>query len=436
MINFKLSQEFLERFEKATTLVVGFSGGLDSTVLLHLLASFPCLKNKITAVYINHQLSPLSNQWAAHCQAVCQALDVNYRTYTARFSPSANIEARARNARYAIFDELLQFNDCLILAHHQNDQAETVLLQLFRGAGMHGLAAMRSEKKLNKGLLCRPLLNFSRMNLASYAEEHRLKWIEDESNQDCNYSRNFVRHQLLPLIKQRWPGVEKNLVRTAQHCQQGEDLLEKIVLFDCPELNNPTRQLSILSLKKLAPPEMAYCLRYWIRKNNLVLPSAKVIDHIIREVVGARMDAEPCVSWENNQIRRYQNSLYLLGKKTKIVTTLPWGSFPYPLTMSQLDCQLEAKTAITGLKVNSEDRVEVRFRVPGEKFYWHGQHKTLKKLWQQWKVPAWLRDEIPLIYVNDSLAMIVGYAISDNHYTNDGTNGYSIASVPISIQAD
>ena len=209
---------------------IAYSGGIDSHVLLHLCASDAQLKAKLTAVYINHGLQAESESWGKHCEQVCNSLDVKFISLTAnaQAAPGESPEEAARNARYAVLKPLLGADDVLLLAQHAEDQLETVLLQLFRGSGLKGLSGMPASMAFGQGKLVRPLLEVSKNDIIAYANAHNLKWIEDPSNQHRHFDRNFLRHDIIPLLKQRWPSLAVTVSRAAGHCANAQDLLGAI----------------------------------------------------------------------------------------------------------------------------------------------------------------------------------------------------------------
>lgn len=384
-----LSSDWVSFFKSFKKLIVGFSGGLDSTVLLHALSSHSELKKQVLAVHVHHGLSPNASMWQNHCELVCKNLSLEYLTQEVQFHRLSNTEEGAREARYKLFSSLLTEKDCLILGHHRDDQVETLLLQLFRGAGVDGLAAMSATGVLGCGTLARPLLSLSRPQLEDYASEKQLQWIEDESNRDIHYSRNFLRHQIVPLLTEKWPGVLGNIARTTVHCQAALFNLEALALLDCPQLQNPERSLLIEPLKSLPVERLSNILRFWLKKNQVQLPSTATFERLIHEVIFARQDAMPQVSWDSIQIRRYQQQLYLIDDET-----------------SNYDDE-EVQKAIKSLNLPEKAAITVRYRKGGETMIVNGQTKSLKKLFQEWGVPPWLRDKIPLIYVQDELVAVV-----------------------------
>ena len=408
------------------TLFVGFSGGLDSTVLLHSLASHPAWVGKLQAIHVHHGLSVNATSWQAHCQQWCDLLNVPLIVRSVKVDCRANIEEGARQARYEAFSSVLRDNDCLLLAHHCDDQAETVLLQLFRGAGIDGLAAMPAVKMLGKGQLARPFLQHSRQRLEAYARHHQLTWVEDESNQNSDFSRNYLRRDIMPLLRTKWPAVVGNIVRSATHCQSAQLNLGALATIDCRELDKPKNTLQLATLQTLEPTRVANILRVWLQNNDIRLPSVSILNRLINEVIPASADATPLVQWGDAVVRRYQHTLYLLKNEGQMLfSDREWQEFPAAL---QLDVghYLYASPAIEGLRVPEGCSVHVRFRQGGEVFYWRGQTKQLKKLWQQWQVPPWRRDLIPLLYIDNRLAAVVGYAISDHYFSRDSTNAYHV----------
>lgn len=412
-----LSINSLALLQRYTKLIVGYSGGLDSSVLLHLLASNSLLKDRLIAVHINHGLSPNALHWQEHCQKFCSNLNIPLTTHSVHFNRSANIEEEARAARYTVFSNLLDENDCLLLGHHLNDQAETVLLQLFRGAGVDGLAGMQEFSTLGKGTIARPFLTQSREQLEEYALANKLRWIEDESNEDLSYSRNYLRQQVMPLLTKKWPGVVGNLARTAIHCRQAKAALYELAMQDCPELEVATSSLGLESLKKLPEARIINVFRLWLRKNQLKQPSAAIFKRLVHELLWSSQDATPLISWGNISVRRYQDHIYLeQQQKINLLEEVEWSQFPNPCFLGDGLMKLSASQTKEGFKPVGDHPIKIKFRQGGERIVLHGQTKQLKKLFQEWGVPTWLRDRIPLLFVGEQLAVVVGYAVSDVFY--------------------
>lgn len=401
---------------------VAYSGGLDSCVLLHLLTQVrryqPGLN--LSAIHINHSLSANAKSWDRHCKKICKDLKVKYITKQVNANVKIkdhSLEEIARNLRYEVFAEILPKNAVLMTAHHANDQAETLLLQLFRGAGPKGLSAMAVKKEFAKGWLVRPLLRFSRADLLEYAKEHKLNWIEDESNTDTKFSRNLVRHALMPIIMQNWPGATKVLNRVAGLCAQANELMEELGRQDLILTTETKDVISINALKQLSITRQCNVLRFWLQSLNLPIPSEVKIQEILRTAVNSREDVNPVIAWPGVQIRRFNGNLYaispLLIHDNKVI-------LPFDIKKK---LNLPSDLGVLSIKINKDvaknyqnKKFSIRFRTGGEKVFLLKRQATheLKKLMQEWQVPPWMRDRIPLVYYEDQIIAVPGF------YTIDG----------------
>jgi tRNA(Ile)-lysidine synthase len=411
-----LTKDQIQDFAQYQRLLVGFSGGLDSSVLLHRLVQEKSVRDKIFVIHINHGLSTQANVWQEHCATVCREYNINYAFYTVDFERSCNIEEHARDARYQKIAALMTKNDALLVAHHADDQAETVLLQLFRGAGVDGLAAMPYISDFASGVMLRPLLKKTRAELESYAMTHKISWINDESNQQIEYSRNYLRHHVMPHIRAKWPKMSTNISSCASNLQQAQDNLQYLAQLDCNDLHAAT--LNCTSLKKLPNARLINVLRQWIKNNQVRMLSTKQLHDLIKTVIYAKQDAQPKLIINNIIIYRYQETLYLQPYLPKQVQyALDWTFFPQEICWHD-NRILTAQLSSTGIKIAKGSKIKLTTRVGGEKIRWHGQTKLLKTLLQEWKIPPWQRDNIILMYIDNILAAIVGYAISDEYYGN------------------
>lgn len=407
--------EWYEKLAQYQTLYVGFSGGLDSTVLLHQLRQYPDLTAKLVAIHVNHGLSPNALAWQSHCERVCQEWQIPLKAVSVNIDDTHNIEQQARHARYQVFTSYLGAMDALLLAHHRDDQAETVLLQLFRGAGVSGLAAMPVMRFFAEGVLIRPLLESDRESLHQYASTYHLSWIEDESNQSTRFARNYIRHEVMPVLRERWPNVVQNIAECAKICQLSRKNLEFLADIDLKTIQHDsyTLDISVLCLDDSA--RVLNILYVWLQRHSVPIPSAAHLDRLLNEVILAREDAEPMLTWKNVCIRRYRNKLYLekssahAGDIKKIYL---WEQFPEPMIWHD-GTHIAAVADQLGIVIAKNALIEIRTRQGGERIHLHGQSKCLKKLFQEWGVPPWQRDKIPLIYVNNQLKVIVGYAHAD-----------------------
>lgn len=278
--------------------IIAYSGGVDSHVLLH---TFSELKKQnsdmaIQAVHVNHQLNPLSNNWALHCEKTCNALNIpiTIEKITIDLKPGDSLEEKAREARYAILQKHIDKNSVLLTAHNANDQAETFLLQALRGAGPKGLSAMPLRKKFGDSFLIRPLLNASRDEIEKYALENNLKWIEDDSNIDTKFNRNYLRHEIFPILKKRFPAVMENFSRSSRLIANHENIISELIEKEFEMVK--TDDIQKIDLKKLLqfPSEkQKLLLRQWFQKNNIRMPNEKHLKQIQKDVLNAASDAHP-----------------------------------------------------------------------------------------------------------------------------------------------
>jgi tRNA(Ile)-lysidine synthase len=420
-------------------LIVGYSGGLDSHVLLHLLAthreSWP--ERTLEAVYVDHGLQAASTAWGTHCAQVCHDLGVSFRMLKidARPASGESPEAAARRARYAALAAELRPDAALLTAHHCDDQAETLLLQLLRGAGPHGLAAMPTATRLGRGWLLRPFLAIGRADLLAYAQVNQLRWIEDASNADLGFDRNYLRHRILPLLRERWPAVSRNLARSARLCAETAAWLDVEADADLARLaSHRAEGLHIPALRELSEPRQRNLLRYWLRQLRLPIPDSRQLSHILHDIPSAGRDRQPCVRWPGGEARRYRDTLYAMpplpphdARQTFIwrSTTEGWP----PLDLPGVGRLRLRETRGAGLRAEAlaDDLLRVGFRQGGEHFHpagrSHGQE--LKKLLQEVGIPPWERDRLPLLYRDQALLAVVGLGVSADHAAATGEPGFA-----------
>ena len=306
---------FLAALSDSRQYLLAYSGGMDSHVLLHLLAGLGQEgKCRIRAVHVNHNIQQESRRWADHCRETCRELGVELEVIDVdagnpgRESP----ENWAREKRYGALETMLAADEILLSAHHQDDQLETFLLRLLRGAGVLGLAAMRPVRGFGKGLHARPLLQYGRAQLQDYAERHHLRWIEDPSNTDTQLDRNYVRHEVIPAIQRRWPSAALPVSRAIEACTEAQALLDELAQQDLQRC--VTEEPDVLSLKPaqaLSAPRQKNMIRHWVRSRNLPPPNSRHLSHIVTDVLQARPDARPRVNWKGAALQRQGNYLYL-----------------------------------------------------------------------------------------------------------------------------
>lgn len=372
----------------ANTYWLAYSGGLDSHVLLSLFAKIrETLPINLRAIHINHGLSKNADAWSAYCAEVCRALQIDFirQTISVNTENGASLEEVAREQRYAVFASVMQPGDMLVTAHQQDDQAETLLLQLLRGAGVKGLSAMPVIKPFAQAQHARPLISIPREELLQYANERHLHWIEDESNHNKKLMRNFIRHDLMPLLNAREPAATELLARSAAHCAEAQALLDEYVVTDLTRCAGSREEtLSVGALSTLSPARQRLVLRSWIHARGLRLPDHRRLASILKDVLTADWDRMPCVRWGEVELRRYGDDLFIMKKRAQqrgLTPLLP----PF---------------------------FTVKFRIGGEvvRIPKRGT-QSLKNLFQEWRVPPWERDQIPLLYVGEEIIAVVGYYV-------------------------
>lgn len=421
--------EQLAQLPPARRYWIAYSGGCDSTVLLHAMASlWPQLgETELHAVHINHSLHEAAGQWAGMCRSVCNDLGIPVQELTvdARADQGDSPEAAARRVRYEAFKQVLGTGDGLLLAHHRDDQAETLLLQLLRGAGPRGLAAMPAHRPFGAGWLGRPLLEFSREELCHYAQQAGLEWIDDPSNFDTGYDRNYLRQHLMPVLLERWPSAATTLARAAAHQADAAELLTQLAAEDWQTIQQEeNNSLAVTGLLRLSPERQRNLLRYWIETvHHRPLPDQQRLNRILTEVMPAAVDAEPCIEWHGTTLRRYDGRLYLTDERAPHQDKAIHWDLNSPLDLGD-GRQLVAESVTgQGLKTTLCGRrdITVRYRQGGEicQPVGRGHRHALKKLFQEWRVPPWERNRVPLIYVGDEMAVVVGYCICEPYQTDE-----------------
>lgn len=410
-------------------IVAAYSGGLDSHVLLHLLSRISPDELDLRAVYVNHGLQEQAADWAKHCHQVCLDLNIPFSSIDLhlKIPKGESLEEVARIARYEALYADMDLDELLVTGHHQNDQAETLLLQLFRGAGVQGLASMaRASEPKVKGktfIHLRPLLDQPRQALEKYAEENGLEHIEDPSNHDTKFDRNFLRQELMPVLRKRWLGIDKAISRTASLQAETKTLLDEIAEEQLPNilsdesnhlisyLTNRNNQSLILppilipKLLKLSENKQKLLLRYWISQQGFSTPSAKKLQHIFSDVIQSSKDKQPLVEWKGVELRRFQQNLYIMSPLSShdVTQIIPWKT-NRELHIPSIDVTLNSD-----LYETDGENVTVRFRQGGETIEIPKRGNiSLKNLFQELMVPPWLRPRLPLIFIGEKLIKIVG----------------------------
>jgi tRNA(Ile)-lysidine synthase len=402
-----------QSIESAPQLLVAVSGGLDSMLLLTLLAE-RVNPERLTAVHINHDISENAENWQAQVAQYCQQLGVVLVTEKITLMHSGEgLEAEARNARYAVFERLLEPNGLLFLGHHADDQVETVLYRLMRGSGAKGLSGMPNKRVLGKGYLVRPFLDCAKSALENEAQLRNLVWIEDESNLDDRFDRNYLRNSVIPKISQRWPDYSQSIKQTTELSSESYQLAKELAVIDLQALDLKEERagwsISIKAFLMLSPLRQKNILRYWSELQRLVPPSMTIIDEVLTSVVSARQDACPEVIWQSQRWSRFKNRLYLLqctSQEFKAEQIFSWDM------QNQLDLDVDSHLRVDKQKGqgirSTVKQVEIRFRQGGERCKPAGRShsNSLKKLFLEYELVPWLRDRVPLFYVDEQLIAV------------------------------
>ncbi|HHA1353052.1 TPA: tRNA lysidine(34) synthetase TilS [Enterobacter ludwigii] len=406
-------------------LLVGFSGGLDSTVLLHRLKLWRDNEPDIQlrAMHIHHGLSPHADAWVAHCEAVCATWAIPLTVERVHLHDEGlGIEAQARKARYAAFAAELQPDEALVTAQHLDDQCETLLLALKRGSGPAGLSAMPERADFAGSHLLRPLLGETRASLETWAREHGLSWIEDESNQDDRYDRNFLRLRVVPLLSERWPHFAEAAARSAMLCAEQESLLDELLSEVLAELITEQGSLTIAPLEAMSPARRAALLRRWLASHGAAMPSRAMLARLWAEVALAREDATPCVHLNGFDVRRYKGALWWVKSSPSLADrVLDWPSLAEPLL---LPCDAGRVSLVPTGHVRLPEPgepVTVRFKAGGL-LHIVGRNggRKLKKIWQESNVPPWRRDTTPLLFYGETLIAAAGVFITQEGWAETG----------------
>lgn len=399
-------------------LLIAFSGGLDSTVLLHLLVQLRQVHPDflVRAVHVNHGLSALADDWADHCRRQCDTWQVPLRVQRVHVNTrTGGIEAAARSARYITLNASLKADEILLTAHHLDDQSETFLLALKRGSGPAGLSAMAACGSIANHVLLRPLIGCSRLQIKMYAQQHQLSWIDDESNNDTYFDRNFLRLQVLQLLKLRWPHFTSAVARSASLCAEQEKLLDELLTEQLQALLGKDGSLLIKGLLGYSAVCRFALLRRWITRHNVTMPSRKQLQHLWDEVALSRVDATPRLQLATYQIRRFQGRLYLLPLMVSLRNIcLNWSRTTPLILPDRLGKLINSKGNIYLRPPQPTQQVTVRFSAKGSiRIIGRTHSRPIKKLWQELNVPPWLRERTPLIYYNEKLIAALGTFISE-----------------------
>ena len=407
------------------SILVAFSGGLDSTVLLHQLVLWRAQNPELAlrAIHIHHGLSPQADSWVQHCESVCAQWQVPLVVERVHLEDDGlGIEAQARRARYQAFAQTLLPGEVLMTAQHLDDQCETFLLALKRGSGPAGLSAMGENSPFAGTQLIRPLLAQTREALETWARQHELCWIEDESNQDDAYDRNFLRLRVIPQLQQRWPHFAQAVARSAALCAEQESLLDELLANDLAQCVTVQGTLLLTPLMTMSGVRRAALLRRWLAGLNAPMPSRDGLERIWQEVALAREDASPCFRLGEYEVRRYQSQLWWVKPVDgQSETVIPWPCWETPLTLPVGLGSVQLISAGELRMPQADEAVSIRCKAPG---VWHIGGRTggrkFKKSWQVQGIPPWRRDTTPLLFYGETLIAAAGVFVTREGIAEDG----------------
>ena len=416
-------------------IVIAFSGGVDSRVLLELAARYGKAQGiECIAVHIHHGLSTNADVWVKKCQQWC--LESAVKLYVERVSldtsSSESLEKLARDARYGALKAHLSKGDILLTGQHQDDQLETFLLALKRGSGPKGLSSMAKVMSFGEAVLVRPLLGVSRQEIEMFASQSGLEWVEDESNQDQRFDRNFIRHEVTPKLVARWPSFPDSVARSAQLCAEQELLLDELLV---PKLNQALglhQSLKIESLLDCSNVMRARLLRMWLAENGLVMPSQKQLELLWSEVACAQQDANPVLVLGDTEVRRFDNKLFIVESRPSLESwqaELKVGqSLELPDNLGSLSLNIngsavsqEAQSMVKFSLSNASGPITVMFNPEGLTAHpvGRGHSRKMKKLFQEYKVPSWLRRRTPILIDGDHVVAVMGLFVDRRYQGQD-----------------
>ena len=412
---------------------IAFSGGSDSTALLLLFKELQSRHNlAFDAIHVNHQLHSDAPEWENHCRNLCRefGIDLITKRVDASMYTGHGPEAYARKLRYEVFAGLMKQDEILVTAHTEDDLAETLLLQLLRGSGVEGVAAIPRFRQFATGYIYRPLLGINKNQLENYLRDIKVSWVFDSSNQDSNLDRNYLRAKVMPLLSERWPAITRVFRRSAENFSDTADLLVEIAEMDMDTvLDRDSNCLDLEFLNKLSSARQNNLLRHWLKNNGVTQLSRKLISSIHNEVIAAELDRNPEVRVGNKVITRYRGRIYLIEDKSQPATEkdyYEWDSHQdLDLGFGRLNACMTSGDGIADKYIHNK-KLMVCFRKEGERIRLRGRAGTraLKDLFQQAGIPPWERSRTPLIYIDNKLAAVAGHWTSADFIAEKSENGW------------
>ena len=416
-----------------TKFTIALSGGVDSMVLLDLLSKAKRSSDVIKAIHINHNLHESSKEWIDFAKDACKKYKLPLIIESINPKQEGfGLEAEAREQRYKKFKEIILDNECLLTAHHLDDQIETMLFRIFRGTGLDGLRSIRKKAKFGKGLLFRPLINIPREAIEQYAKLNDIKWIEDPSNKNIDFDRNYLRNNIVPSIKKRWPNAQKTITRLSSLAENNQKLLHELAKEDIGEIEK-FNVLDIGILSNKSSLRINNIFRFMILKNNMGIPSLKVLENGIETLINAKSDS-PIITWDGFSIRRYKNTLYFFNPDLKQDEIRPlkmkWF-IDETINLGGNRGSIQARFIKgQGIALNKCPKsLEIKYRKGGEQIKPSGHKitKSLKNLFQENNVLPLVRDQIPLFYLDEELVSVGDLWFNQDYKAKKQEDGFLIS---------
>ncbi|MDG6882039.1 tRNA(Ile)-lysidine synthase [Phocoenobacter uteri] len=415
----QFQQQLQQLITPSQKLLVALSGGVDSVVLLDLLCK-TYNKSTLRAIYVHHGLSKNADSWADFCQQLCDQYGIELVIKKVTVDGIKNIENSARTARYQAIRETILSDEMLVTAHHLDDQTETFFLALKRGSGLNGLSAMQQISHSHGFALLRPLLAFSKQNITAYAKQNQLKWIEDESNQNTHFDRNFLRQEILPLLNQRWQHFAKMVSRSAKHCENQQLLLAELLNDELYKWGDfAKKSLNITAFSQFSILKQQQLLRLWLEKCGVVTPTMVQLDQLLN-FVHAKNDKNPQLKLGKHIIRRYQSQLFITDELIEIspfsVEIKPAQRIILPNNLAeithlgeQIFCKFSQKNDRFNLPEELKNQpLTIKLGCTGKvKIYGKSQREEMKKIWQHHQIPTWLRSQTPVVFWQEQLITLL-----------------------------
>jgi tRNA(Ile)-lysidine synthase len=418
----------IQCFSPESTFLIGCSGGMDSMLLLRLMSDlFP---EKIRAIYVDHQLQKNSADWGGFVSDQCAALNVPCIVEAVEVQ-DGNLEHQARNARYQAYSKHLKANDILVLAHHQQDQAETLMLRLLSGAGVHGLSAMKQVDVRKQFSIWRPLLDISREQIGQWATQLNVQNIEDPTNLDTHYDRAWCRHELWPLLQQRYPKMQQALSRTSYLMQDAEDILLDVLQQDLNHCGSAT-ELDLEKLSQLSSARQKQLLSAWMKGQDTYRPSFEMVQRLLLEVIGSKSDAQAALHWNQYYYVRYQQKIFRLSAAEYLAEKNQSNSSEQTICVAlgqkieTLSGDYLAETAKIGLSAALlGKKLDLVMRKGGEKIHLYGRVGAwpLKKAIQEAQIFPWQRYRIQILSIDNVMLGVFtpkGFWLAQSEYCEIG----------------